>query len=90
VRFSVKILSIPGRDSAAIEPRNGVRSTNACTATTRSAQDERPQPDWALVHRELRRPNVTLILLWEEDCDANFDSFISSTHTRVSRVRLRT
>ncbi|WP_247455241.1 sigma factor-like helix-turn-helix DNA-binding protein [Bradyrhizobium sp. CW11] len=21
--------------------------------------EERPQPDWALVHRELRRPNVT-------------------------------
>src|SRR5512132_1063295 len=24
--------------------------------------DERPQPDWALVDRELRRPNVTLML----------------------------
>jgi transposase len=28
--------------------------------------EERPQPDWAWVHRELRRPNVTLSLLWEE------------------------
>jgi transposase len=28
--------------------------------------DERPVPDWAAVHRELRRPNVTLALLWEE------------------------
>ncbi|MEY9633379.1 transposase [Bradyrhizobium japonicum] len=37
--------------------------------------DERPQPDWALVHRELRRPNVTLMLLWEECCDASSDSF---------------
>src|ERR1700757_641090 len=37
--------------------------------------DERPQPDWALVHRELRRPNVTLMLLWEEYCDASSDSF---------------
>src|ERR1700747_2160513 len=36
--------------------------------------DERPQPDWALVHRELRRPNVTLMLLWEEYCDASSDS----------------
>jgi transposase len=26
----------------------------------------RPQPDWARVHTELRRPNVTLLLLWEE------------------------
>ena len=28
--------------------------------------DERPHPDWSLVHRELRRPNVTLMLLWQE------------------------
>jgi len=26
----------------------------------------RPLPDWTAVHRELRRPNVTLSLLWEE------------------------
>ena len=30
------------------------------------AAEQRPLPDWALVHRELRRPNVTLALLWEE------------------------
>ena len=28
--------------------------------------EQRPVPDWAWVHRELRRPNVTLALLWEE------------------------
>jgi transposase len=28
--------------------------------------DQRPMPDWAWVHRELRRPDVTLALLWEE------------------------
>src|SRR5271169_1475215 len=28
--------------------------------------DQRPMPDWGWVHRELRRPNVTLALLWEE------------------------
>jgi transposase len=33
---------------------------------TRSAKGERPQPDWASVHRELSRPGVTLQLLWEE------------------------
>jgi len=27
---------------------------------------QRPVPDWMWVHRELRRPNVTLALLWEE------------------------
>jgi transposase len=30
------------------------------------ATDQRPVPDWAVVHRELRRPNMTLALLWEE------------------------
>jgi transposase len=30
------------------------------------ASERRPVPDWALVHRELRRPNMTLALLWEE------------------------
>ncbi len=28
--------------------------------------EQRPMPDWAWVHRELRRPNVTLALVWEE------------------------
>src|SRR4029079_4517033 len=27
---------------------------------------ERPLPDWEVVHRELRRKGVTLLLLWEE------------------------
>ena len=30
------------------------------------ATERRPLPDWAMVHRKLRRPNVTLALLWEE------------------------
>jgi transposase len=30
------------------------------------AVDQRPLPDWAWVHRELHRPDVTLALLWEE------------------------
>ncbi|EGH16918.1 putative transposase subunit, partial [Pseudomonas savastanoi pv. glycinea str. race 4] len=28
--------------------------------------DQRPMPDWARVHAELRRPGVTLALLWQE------------------------
>ena len=28
--------------------------------------DQRPVPDWGAVHRDLRRPNMTLALLWEE------------------------
>jgi hypothetical protein len=30
------------------------------------APDRRPVPDWAVMHREMRRPNVTLALLGEE------------------------
>ncbi len=26
----------------------------------------RPQPDWPRIHAELRRPGVTLMLLWQE------------------------
>src|SRR6266446_212529 len=37
--------------------------------------EQRPQPDWAAVHRELRRPGVTLMLLWEEYCDTTSDGF---------------
>jgi len=37
--------------------------------------EERPHPDWAAVHRELRRPGVTLMLRWEEYCDTTSDSF---------------
>src|SRR6478735_156978 len=33
---------------------------------TVAARDRRPQPNWVAVHRELRRPGVTLQLLWEE------------------------
>ena len=30
------------------------------------ASEKRPLPDWAWVHAELRRPGVTLALLWQE------------------------
>src|SRR3954470_3078263 len=35
----------------------------------------RPKPDWAEVHRELRRPDVTLTLLWEEYKARELDGF---------------
>jgi len=30
------------------------------------AQPERPAPDWAMLHEELKRRSVTLVLLWQE------------------------
>ncbi len=31
-----------------------------------TSEPERPQPEWARIHAELRKPSVTLLLLWEE------------------------
>jgi transposase len=40
-----------------------------------SAKDRRPQPDWPATHCELRRPGVTLQLLWEEYRGAHPDGY---------------
>jgi transposase len=37
--------------------------------------EQRPQPDWAAVHSDMRRPGVTLMLLWEEYCDTTANGF---------------
>lgn len=37
--------------------------------------EERPLPDWAEVHRELRKKGVTLLLLWEEYRAGNPQAF---------------
>jgi len=42
------------------------------------AVERRPVPDWAQVHREMRRPDVTLALLWEEYRAAAPDGFGTS------------
>jgi transposase len=40
-----------------------------------AAKDRRPQPDWARIHCELKRPGVTLQLLWEEHRAAQPDGY---------------
>ncbi len=35
----------------------------------------RPRPDWPLIHRDLRRPGVTLSLLWEEYQASHADGY---------------
>lgn len=37
--------------------------------------DKRPRPDWAAIHRELKRPGVTLQLLWQEHRSAYPDGY---------------
>ena len=46
----------------------------------------RPQPDWAAVHRELRRPGVTLQLLWEEYRAAHPDGYGYSHYCELYRA----
>jgi transposase len=48
------------------EMTDGKLETQLYPPPALAARDRRPQPDWAAVHRELRRPGVTLQLLWEE------------------------
>src|SRR5262245_1228194 len=58
---------------------------------TVAARNRRPQPDWTAVHRELRRPGVTLQLLWEEHRAAHPDDYGYSRfceHYRAWEARL--
>ena len=38
----------------------------ALSAAGLDVHENRPQPDWAAIHREMKRPGVTLQLLWQE------------------------
>jgi transposase len=50
------------------------------------AADQRTMPDWAWVNRELRRPSVTLALLWEEYRTCAPDGFGYSWFCDLYRV----
>jgi transposase len=45
--------------------------------------DQRPMSDWTAVHRDLRRPNVTLALLWEEYRAATTDGLATPDMLRL-------
>jgi transposase len=51
-----------------------------------TARGRRPQPDWAGVHRELRRPGVTLQLLWEEHRGADATGYGYSRFCELYRT----
>ncbi len=51
-----------------------------------------PEPDWAEIHRELKRPGVTLALLWDEYRGQHSDGYGYSAfceHSRRWAGRLR-
>jgi transposase len=43
----------------------------------------RPQPDWSIAHRELKRPGVTLRLLWEEYRTGDPDGYSLSRYCQL-------
>ena len=51
-----------------------------------AGQKRRPQPDWAAIHRELRRPGVTLQLLWEEHRAVHADGYGYSRFCELYRA----
>ena len=51
-----------------------------------TATNQRPQPDWAAIHRELRRPGVTLQLLWEEHRGTHPDGYGYSRYCELYRA----
>jgi transposase len=53
---------------------------------TAVATDRRPRPNWAVVHRELRRPGVTLQLLWEEHRAVHPDGYGYSRFCELYRA----
>jgi len=52
----------------------------------KAVKDGRPQPNWAEVHRELRRPGVTLQLLWEEHRAVHRDGYGYSRYCELYRA----
>jgi transposase len=51
-----------------------------------AAKDRRPQPNWAHVHRELRRSGVTLQLMWEEHRAVHTDGYGYSHYCELYRA----
>jgi transposase len=51
-----------------------------------TAKDCRAQPHWAAVHSELRRPGVTLLLLWEEYRAVHPDGYGYSRYCELYRA----
>jgi transposase len=51
-----------------------------------ATNDQRPQPEWATVHRELRRPGVTLQLTWEEYRSVHPDGYGYSRYCDLYRA----
>jgi transposase len=66
----------PGLDDAALEKQ-------LFPAPPPPSAGQRPQPDYAVIHKELKGPNVTLQLLWEEYKQQHPDGY---SYSRLSEL----
>ncbi len=57
------VVASPGRSHRTRRRDAGAQAVHPPFASTETL---RPQPEWTRIHAELRRPGVTLLLLWEE------------------------
>ena len=55
---------------------------------TKQGHRRRDEPDWAAVHRELKRKHVTLLILWDEYVAANPGGYSYSRYV-AARLMLR-
>ena len=51
-----------------------------------TGQSRRIEPDWAHLARELKRPGVTMMILWEEYRDINQDGYGYSRYVAVGNM----
>src|SRR6202046_205776 len=72
------------------EAMNDVALEAALYASRRSKRGHRriEEPDWASVHRELKRKHVTLLILWDEYIVANPGGYSYSRYV-AARLMLR-
>lgn len=54
------------------------------------ANSSRPRPDWVRIQSELRRPNVTLQLLWQEDHQADPGGYSYSRYCELYQAWAKT
>jgi transposase len=66
----------PGLDDAALEKQ-------LFPPPPPPSAGQRPQPDYAVIHKELKGPNVTLQLLWEEYKQEHPDGY---SYSRLSEL----
>jgi len=52
-------------------------------ASAPTGQRRRSEPDWAALARELKRPGVTMMILWEEYREINQDGYGYSRYVAV-------